>query len=289
MKKFLLLFLILVVGATSCSSVQISSDEWKIQSSSHSSSGNTIKVPVNWNVMKIANYTSADIEYSEKTDGEVIVKGPSDVIDKINIEEKGVTLTIRVKSDVGSVDLSGVKIKVCLPELNEVTLYGSGDFRAERMLAASLELNILGSGDIIAGTMDCTSMKLSIRGSGDVTVEKILGTTIQFLTQGSGDISVKKIDATRMTTQVQGSGDVRVDRLTCARAEALVQGSGDVSYHGLDATTLQATVQGSGDIEADGKVLSATLVTQGTGSIKARKLKCDGVSKNKQGTGDIII
>lgn len=288
MKKFLLLFLILVVGATSCSSVQISSDEWK-QRSSHSSSETTIKVPVNWNVMKIANYTSVDIEYSEKTDGEVIVKGPSDVIDKINIEERGVTLTIRVKSDVGRVDLSGVKIKVCLPQLNEVTLYGSGDFRAERMLAVSLELNILGSGDIIAGTMDCTSMKLSIRGSGDVTVEKILGTTIQFLTQGSGDISVKKIDATRMTTQVQGSGDVRVDRLTCARAEALVQGSGDVSYHDLDATTLQATVQGSGDIEADGKVLSATLVTQGTGSIKARKLKCDGVSKNKQGTGDIII
>ncbi len=288
MKKIVLLFLVVLAGVASCSSVHGSSGKEKISyHKTRSTPSHTIKIPVSWEMMKIANYTSIDVEYSIKSDGQVVISGPEDVIDKIWIEEKGATLNIRVKPDVQSVNLSGVKVKVYLPDLNEVTLYGSGDFIADRLSTTTLGLNILGSGDISAGSIDATSMKLMIRGSGDVKVNKIACTNLQFLTQGSGDVVVKEIESTLTKVNVQGSGDILVDRLVTARAEALVQGAGDVTFHGLNVTNFQATVQGSGDITADGEVFSATMTVQGTGSINARKLKCDRVSKNKYGAGDI--
>lgn len=290
MKKIFLLFLVVMAGVASCSSIHSSSEEVKDSyRKSRAVQDKTISMPLNWDVMKIANYTSVDVEYNINKEGKVVISGPEEVIDKISVEVKGSTLDIRVKSSVSSVNTTGVKVKVFLPDLNEVTVYGSGDFNADKISTTALGLNIIGSGDIRVGTIDTASVKLLIRGSGDVKIDNLLSTNVQLLTQGSGDIIVKEVQSTLMKSTVQGSGDVILDHLVSARAEALIQGSGDVAYHNLNVTTFQATVQGSGDIVADGRAVSASMTVQGTGSINARRLKCDRVSKSKHAAGDINI
>lgn len=297
MKKIILLCFVTMIGIMSCSSAHGATDnEGDYYGKNNSekikkvTGERKVTVPVSDFVIKIASYLSADIEYANDGKNQVEitdVTGSGDVIDKIVIEEKGATLNIRLKSDVHNIDLKGIRIKVSLPQVNEVTLYASGDFTARELSSSMMSLNILGSGDMIIGGIAAPSIKFLIRGSGDVKVKRAECTNIQFLTQGSGDINVEKVEAVSINTTVQGSGDVCLENILATRAEALVQGSGDVIYKGLDVTSFQAIVQGSGDIMASGQTSTALLDVQGTGDINIKGLKYDRVSRNKQGAGEI--
>ncbi|MDE7414672.1 MAG: DUF2807 domain-containing protein [Muribaculaceae bacterium] len=291
MKKIVLLFLVILAGVASCSSMRSSSNKDKDSfGNTRSVEDGTISIPVNSYVTKIANYTAIDVEYYSSKEGKVLISGPQDVIDKILIEEKGQTIDIRVKPTANNiVQVRGVNIKVYLPSLNEVTLYASGNFKAENLSNTTMAVNLLGSGDLTVGRIDSTSLKLIIRGSGDIKVDDAYCTTAQFFTQGSGDIIVKSMESTTIKSNIQGSGDIKIGKLVCTRAETYIQGSGDVTYSNLEVNSLQTSIQGSGDFTADGHAFSANLTIQGSGTINIRGLKCDRVSKTKQGTGDILF
>lgn len=282
MKKLLFLMLLLAVGTIGCSSVsnKILNDE------QGENAGYVFSPPISAEVVKIDNYTSMDIEYREGPT-EVKITGPEKMVGCIRVRDYGSKIDFTLRPGVNSADFSRVKCVVTLPMINEVSLYGSGNFTATNINGTIFNANILGSGDLSISNISATSVKFLLRGSGDVKLGNIDCTNLQLLSQGSGDIMVNSIYCTTNQTILQGSGDARLQKVSGNQLELRTQGSGDILAPDIDVTSLKALVQGSGDISVGGNAGLANLIVQGSGDLSARKLKCTRVTTTEQGTGEI--
>jgi hypothetical protein len=118
------------------------------------------------------------------------------------------------------------RIVLTVPDLNNVTIRGSGDVRLVGVDNAALSLVIRGSGDIVAQGR-----------TGDLSV-RILG---------SGETDVRALRSAAADVRVQGSGDIHV--ATNGALDASVSGSGTIYYAG-NPRPLNVRRSGTGEIVA---------------------------------------
>lgn len=177
----------------------------------------------------------------------ISAKGPQAILDRLEIEVDGPTLSIGRKREGFSFsgrDDDDVEITITMPRLNGVRLTGSGSIDADR----------------------------------------IDGDAVEAVVTGSGDLKIAKLTGKRADISVSGSGDIEIGGGTVAAGEYSVTGSGDIDADGLVAQTLEASVTGSGNIEAqatgtaDVNILGSGDVTLGGGG------KC---SSRQLGSGSV--
>ncbi len=144
----------------------------------------------------------------------------------LNVSHKKITMTVNVK------------------DIEEISVAGSGNIRADAIKSARLKSNIAGSGDINIKTLTGDMIKVSIAGSGDFTAG------------GSAD---------EFETSIAGSGGVKSERLKAKNAKVSIAGSGDVSLWATDA--IKVSIAGSGDVRYYGDATVSKSVA-GSGSIK---------------------
>lgn len=299
MNKIAFLFVALAIGLLGCSSVADkiiskydkdivvwSSDGKKVNIDPGKTT--TRNVHVNQHVTRLINSTSADIEFMQGSPS-VTITGPENIISKLEIVEKGNTLSVQLSRDVHVIDLSHVKLKISFPMVNELTLQSSGDLTAETIESDMLSINVKGSGDLSISKVSASSFKFFSQGSGDTNIGKVETSNFQVLTQGSGDLTIKIAEAVVSGFTIQGSSDVAINSLQGTQIDAIAQGSGDLLLKNIEVTTFRAIMQGSGDISVAGFATTANLTMQGSGDINARRLKSDRVSKIEQGSGDISL
>lgn len=285
MKKIILLICIIIVAAISMS-VRISADSKK----SRRSSGNiewryghkddkqdygkiTVKkFNLDQGILLVANFTSINMEFVEGNPG-IEVRGPEKLLRHVILTSSNNTLKIlddfptQTGRRQSKISTERISIKISGHAIGGFSIYGSGNFRADRLIARSVSLMSYGSGDM--------------------NVEKIEATAIQISTTGSGDIAIGSISGSSARLQSYGSGDISVGRLIAAAIENFSAGSGDINVTGIDATSVKVQSSGSGDTRVSGRCTTSTLMSYGSGDINARGLKSVKTSKIRHGSGSI--
>ena len=188
-----------------------------------------------------------DVELVDGDEGEITIKGESNLLQYIKTEVKDGKLIIKKENGVTLRPSSwrdAILITVPVEQINALSLSGSGDVVSKTTLKSNdFDVSIAGSGDIDI-TIEAQEVDASLSGSGDITISGKT-TVLDVQVAGSGDVRAFDLEADDVDVKVSGSADVKV---TANRSlNARVSGSGDIMYRG-NATKVNSKASGSGDI-----------------------------------------
>lgn len=188
-----------------------------------------------------------DVELVAGDEGEITLKGESNLLEYIKTEVKNGKLIVKVEKGVNlkpSNWNSGIYITVPVETINSVTLSGSGDIVGKTTLKSdNFNTRISGSGDITLA-IEAENVEATLSGSGDINLEGKT-TNLNIQVSGSGDIKAYELEAEFATVQVSGSADVKVT--ANQSIDARVSGSGDITYRG-NPKKINSKSSGAGDI-----------------------------------------
>ncbi len=189
---------------------------------------------------------SADVTYHQDPQNYIEIYGSDNIIPLLETYVDGDALIIKYKKNV-TIKNGKLEVKVFSPELNKLTINGSGDVYLANGLKTSknISLCINGSGDIKGKGFECPKMTISINGSGDIELQQIESKECIASIAGSGDISLSG-KAPNATYKIVGSGDIEAINLKSDNVSAKTVGSGSIRCYA--SKRLTARVTGSGDI-----------------------------------------
>ena len=172
---------------------------------------------------RITDHGSANLEVNVGADeARVTVVADDNVAPLIETSVIGGTLSISSHGMWHSRHSPLVRIDV--PNLDAVSLKGSGDATITDMNGSSLALDGFGSGDFkAAGSVD----NLTVNGF------------------GSGEFALAGLEAQTVSVRLHGSGDAHVNAND--RLDVDTFGSGDVTYRG-DPSQVSRRIRGSGEV-----------------------------------------
>lgn len=188
-----------------------------------------------------------DVDLVDGSEGEISLKGESNLLEHIKTEVKDGKLVIKVEKGYNlkpSNWKDGIHVTVPVESLNAVSLSGSGDIVGKTTIrTGNFKTSMSGSGDITLA-VEASSINASMSGSGDINLS---GSTTDFdvTISGSGDIKAYDLDADNVDATVSGSADIKVTAKE--RLKARVSGSGDIHYKG-NPEKVDTKTSGSGDI-----------------------------------------
>jgi len=139
---------------------------------------------------------------------------------------------------------------ITVPQLQRVSLAGSGDITVDRIEGDSFEGTIAGPGKLSIADLKVDEADFSIAGSGDLVVA---GTAREADVRigGSGKIQAGGLRSENASIAIGGSGDVALTVQDQARIS--IAGSGDVDISGPARCSL--TRMGSGDVRCNGQAV----------------------------------
>ncbi len=188
-----------------------------------------------------------DVELVSGTEGDLTLKGESNLLEYIKTEVKNGKLVIKVEKGVNlkpSDWKSGIYVTVPIESVNGVSLSGSGDLVGKTTIKADrFSTAMSGSGDVTL-TVEADEVEASLSGSGDIDLSG-RATDFTVSVSGSGDIKAYDLEADFVTATVSGSADIKVT--AHESIEARVSGSGDIHYRG-NPKKIKSKASGSGDI-----------------------------------------
>ncbi|MDF0717535.1 DUF2807 domain-containing protein [Muricauda sp. 334s03] len=188
-----------------------------------------------------------DVELVSGSEGEITLKGESNLLEHIKTEVKNGKLTIKVEKGMNlrpSNWKNGIYITVPVESVHSVSLSGSGDLVGKTTIRADhFSTAMSGSGDVTL-TVEADELDASLSGSGDINLSG-RATDFTVSVSGSGDVKAYDLEADFVKATVSGSADIKVT--ANQSIEARVSGSGDIHYRG-NPKKINSKSSGSGDI-----------------------------------------
>lgn len=173
----------------------------------------------------------------------VLIETDQNIAPLIETVVEGDQLKIRSIPRSKSLKPTLLKITVQARTMERISISGSGDVKAAKLQAKTMEARISGSGDIYIGTLDTDSLTVAISGSGDFFAGG-RANTVRLSIAGSGDVKASTLAAKNVTLSIAGAGDAKVWVTDTLNVQ--IAGSGDVEYYG-DALVSKSVV-GSGRV-----------------------------------------
>jgi hypothetical protein len=186
-----------------------------------------------------------DVTLVEGTEGNIQLRGESNLLEYVETKVSNNSLHIKVKDGFSLKTTRGLVITVPYEQLKMVALAGSGDINNTGTLnSEAFELALAGSGDINLN-ISSENTETKIAGSGDI---RLSGTTTNLIVKvaGSGDFDGSSLRSQNVNASVSGSGTAKV--VCNGDLKARVSGSGDIFYSG-NPKNRDTKVSGSGDIK----------------------------------------
>ena len=193
----------------------------------------------------------ATVNFSVDDDYTCVVRVDENLFDYIDIKaEDGELVLSQPKLQEGNyINFNSTEfvIDITAPEIDEITLAGSGDINILSPLnEQKMEVAIAGSGNVIfKEEINVDHLEVSVAGSGDISIEKGLIRELEANIAGSGDI-VSHAEAQEMEATVMGSGDITAN--VTGKLEYQIIGSGDIYYYG--GAEVEGKIAGSGSIKS---------------------------------------
>ncbi len=151
-----------------------------------------------------------DIEIRQGSGTSITFKANPETLAKLKAEVVDGVLKLGVKDDQWTSDLGPVTAIIETPNLDAVTLNGSGKIDLTKL--------------------DTQKLAIAINGSSDVTAEGSAKAAMSFDIQGSGNIDSKHLQSDEVATSISGSGSADVN--AAKKLEVSIAGSGNVRYFG---------------------------------------------------------
>jgi hypothetical protein len=192
---------------------------------------------------KIISEGSFDVYVEYGTRQSVEVEIDDNLLEYVKTEVSGSRLTISVRNNrCMRPDVKNVYIST--PDIQSVSIHGSGSVRLDNVEKENMNLEIAGSGDIFADHLLTENLTVEIKGSGDVQLDGF-ATFAELKIDGSGDIDARDMSIDTCYADILGSGDMelRVNNYL----DVVISGSGDIFYRGNPE--IKSRINGSGDLQ----------------------------------------
>lgn len=188
---------------------------------------------------------SAQVYLKQGENTEVIITAQQNILDVITTEVSNNTLEIDNKNNCFN-NNKGISIYITVPDLNKITLDGSGDIKSVNKLTfKKLKMKINGSGSIM---LDVESDYIygEVNGSGSYSFSGIAKEQ-EYDIHGSGEVNAFDMPCTNCKIDVAGSGNCRV--MAIRKLDVSITGSGSVFYKG--SPEISTDISGSGSINKE--------------------------------------
>jgi|GEM_PF-1778532 len=148
---------------------------------------------------------SADLFITVGGEQKVTIRADKDQLDKVVTDNVGRRrLLIETDNYRSKVD---IEIEITVPELERLSVFGSGDVEIENIDGKLFDLLVEGSGDVtLEGEVE--ELEITVDGSGDVDASELTAEDVYVEINGSGDVDVYAEET--IYSSVNGSGDVKV-------------------------------------------------------------------------------
>ena len=193
----------------------------------------------------VALDTHGKIELIQGNTESVVVEADDNHLPLIETVVTNGQLRIRTAKGFNLPGSAKVKVTVYMRNIDKLSLAGSADLTAARLLSPKLAGNIAGLGTITIKELQSDDLAISIAGSGRFEAQgtaKALDVSIA----GSGDVSTAKLSTQDATVSIAGSGDAV---LWVRKALSVsIAGAGEVRYYG-EGNLREASTMGSGRVK----------------------------------------
>lgn len=187
------------------------------------------------------------VEQGKKQTIEIVAK--SSTLEDIVTEVKNRQLIIRFPAKNylwKNLQPGKIEIFITVPEIDGLSVSGSGDIVAENVKTRILDLAVSGSGDILIENLETERLKVAISGSGDIIIEEGgPAEDISVAISGSGDFKAREFEAKDVNVKLAGSGNCTIT--SNGSLKARIAGSGSVFYKGNP--NIDSSVAGSGAVK----------------------------------------
>jgi hypothetical protein len=218
----------------------------------------------------VTNTGSFDVYVYPAEAYHVEVKAQENLLPIIETYVSGYTLTVKTKEGTCFRSSFPVEVYVWTPELEGVTLSGSGKIIAESAKSSVVECFNSGSGHLVVDTVDAHDFTAGNSGSGLVRIGEATASSIGFYQSGSGTIDAGNLYGTeQFKIRHSSSGRVRA---------ALIGG-----------TSVDVILSGSGKTDLQGEAAMASYTLNASGRIDALELRAENVEATNTGSGNIYL
>ncbi|SDK65738.1 Putative auto-transporter adhesin, head GIN domain [Catalinimonas alkaloidigena] len=196
------------------------------------------------NFERVSNNIDANVYITQGAEYHIEVVAQANIIDELEFRISGGELRIKADRCLRSHD--DIDIYITMPEVEALTVSGSGGIFTENVLNVSdVDLSISGSGAIRAD-VEGNSVGSHISGSGDIYLTgEVVDQEIRI--SGSGKVHAFDLFSERANVRISGSGDADVN--VSEYLEVNISGSGNVRYRGTPQ--LDVKTSGSGKVTSD--------------------------------------
>lgn len=238
----------------------------------------------------ISSHLPCTIYFSQADKQEVRVETTEELAPKVQtIVEDG---TLKLKMAEGNYPKLILRVFISVPDIESITIHGSGDLRHEGTLTVSngLSIKVLGSGDIRMGDIVCKAFEGHTSGSGSLGFASIDCADFSASVKGSGNLRSGDVHCDGFGVSTSGSGDIDISNLIASASGSVrVSGSGDITLRKVAVDgDMDLKTSGSGDITVNGSCRDITASTSGSGDISGN-LSHAGMRVSTSGSGDVNL
>jgi hypothetical protein len=158
-----------------------------------------------------------------------------------------------------------IEITISTPNLEEITLNGSGIVYSYELDTEELSVNLTGSGSITCDDVIAQSVYLGLEGSGVISCDQ-LSENLTTQLEGSGEILISG-ETISSDHKIIGSGNIKANQVITDQCVVYVSGSGVVDTHVIQ--TLDITIIGSGIVYFSGNPIVHSYIS-GSGQVIER-------------------
>lgn len=197
---------------------------------------------------KIALRISAKVYITQGEKQSVKIVADPSTLEELITEVKDRTLNIRFPNSnlFKRWDPGKIEIFITVPEVDGLTLSGSGDIVSDDINTRILDLAVSGSGNIKLEKLVAEKVEAAISGSGNINIkEGGVAKELNVRISGSGNVDARGFEVKNVSVQTSGSGNCSV--VSNGEIKARISGSGNVYYSGNP--TIDSSVSGSGSVK----------------------------------------
>jgi len=217
----------------------------------------------------VANTTSFHVYVTQADTFSVLVAAQENLLPIIETNKSGSTLIIKTREFSCIRNNDNVEVYVTLPEIEELSLTGSGRIVCERIDGDEVELSVSSSGRMFVDTLYCTDAY--IRNS------------------GSGQFDGQVVDASYANVKISGSGSIDFGEMYVDDFELVHSSSGNIDGFVFGASKSDVSLSGSGRIVLTGDTYDLTTTHTASGRMDLLDLEAVNVRTRSSGSGNTFV
>lgn len=196
---------------------------------------------------KVSLRISAKVYLTQGEKQSVRVIAESETLEELITEVKDRSLVIRYPNNTffRNWNPGKVEIYITVPEVEGLSVSGSGDIFSESIKSRIIDFAVSGSGNIEIENLTAEKVDTGISGSGNIRLKSGgVANELRARISGSGNVDAGGFEALNVDVQTSGSGNCHV--ISNGALNVKVSGSGSVYYSGNPS--IDSSISGSGKV-----------------------------------------